>query len=122
MKVFISYDFKHLQEAGQVEKWVTDSGHSPIMLRSKNLISESDQQGRNKTKNLIAGCQKVLVLVGDNTHNRPWVDYEVSVAINKGKDTRPVRLPNTTGAAPRELRNKSEVSFSPVSVRNSLLS
>lgn len=120
MKVFISYDFNHLQEAGQVERWVSDAGYTPVMLRNKRLHPESDQQGRNKIKDHISGCRKVLVLVGDNTHNRPWVDYEVSVAVNKGKTIVPVRLTNTRGAAPRELRNKAEISFSPIGIKSSL--
>lgn len=120
MKVFISYEFTHLQEAGQVERWLRDAGHTPVMLRGKNLNGEPDQQGRNKIKDLISGCQRVLVLVGDNTHNRPWVDYEVSVAVNKGKRTTPVRLPGTAGAAPREMRNQAEVSFTKNNILSSL--
>jgi hypothetical protein len=51
-------------------------------------------------------------LVGDDTHNRPWVDYEVAVARSQGIPMKWVRLPNRSGAAPVEVRGLSPLDYS----------
>lgn len=68
----------------------------------------------------IHGAGAVLVLVGDDTHKRSWIDYEVAVALSERRRVIPVRIPNTYGAAPLDIRNFPLVAWDPASLRVAL--
>ncbi len=111
MNVFISYDFKNYQNARQVEEWLKVQ-HTITMYRNKDLHPEHDQQGQDRIELLMRRIDKMVILIGEDGHNRPWLDFEVKTAMKLNKPIIPIRIPNTYGAAPSEIRNLSEVKFS----------
>ena len=68
----------------------------------------------------INAAQKILVLVGDSTHNRPWVDYEIAFAKSQEKPILWTRISDTTGAPPKEIRNTDPVKFNLESIQKAL--
>ena len=62
----------------------------------------------------------LLVLVGKNTHNRQWVDYEIHHAKSQGLKVLWTQIPNTNGAAPKEIRKLTPIPFNINSVREAI--
>lgn len=62
----------------------------------------------------------MLVFVGDNTHNSRGVEYEIQNAKSSGKKIVPVRIPGTTGAAPKSIRDEKMVVFNPQTIKKAL--
>ena len=70
----------------------------------------------------LTGAGAVVVLVGQDTHNRQWVDYEVQHALSQNKKVVPVRIPGTTGSAPPALQGVPEVAMEPTAIAKALKS
>ena len=52
---------------------------------SMNEAYRPDESWLNKARKLICECDIVIVLVGQDTHNAPGVEKEVTIANQKGK-------------------------------------
>jgi|GEM_PF-5491103 hypothetical protein len=109
--VFISYHFKDSSFKGEVQKWLEEIGVEVLVVNQKDLTPEARENAKKRIKEQISTSHAVLVLVGDDGHNRPFLDYEVSVARNKQIPTFCIRLSNRSGAAPLEVRNVPLVPF-----------
>ena len=59
----------------------------------------------------------IVVLVGQDTHNRRWIDSEVKYFTSRARPVIVLRLPNCTGGPPPELRSRTLVDFRPALVR-----
>lgn len=116
-KIFISYYFGDATFKGEVEKWLEEAGVEVISVNKKDLTPEARENAKKRIKEQISISQAVLILVGNDTHNRPFVDYEVSVARSKQIPTYWVRLPNRSGAAPEEVRGLPPVPFDRASIQ-----
>ncbi|MCA6365292.1 MAG: TIR domain-containing protein [Bacteroidetes bacterium] len=109
-KVFISYYFGDASFKGEVVKWLNEAGIAHISTDKNDLRPDGAPAVKKAIGDQLASCTHLLVLVGNDTHNRPRVNYEVSVSNNKSRGW--VRLPNRTGAAPEEVRNMFPIEFS----------
>lgn len=65
----------------------------------------------------IRGAAAVVCLVGRDTHNHGWVQYEFDVATSLNKRIVLLRIPGTTGPAPSRYRNLSVHVFDPSTLR-----
>ncbi|MCC6721132.1 MAG: TIR domain-containing protein [Bacteroidia bacterium] len=87
-KVFISFDYNDINSKKVVDNWIHQNIGADISFSSLEGLSYSSK-GEDFVKQILRDkinqSQVVLVLVGDNTHNRPWVDYEVHHAKVMGK-------------------------------------
>lgn len=121
-QVFISYVYEDRAFVAQLRDWEQRG-----LLGEYRLVTESEdvRQGgssaimghlRPRLRDADAG----LVLVGDDTHDRRWVDREVASLRSQDKPVVPVRIPNTFGAAPPEVRSTSPVRFAPDDIRRAL--
>lgn len=119
-RVFISYDFSDKKPRKTVEKWLKKHQFEVIAVREEELVPEPDSEGEKRLRGQINECFAMLVLVGDNTHDRPWVDYEVKVAQSKQKLVRWVRIPDRRGSAPKEIRNQKPVGYSEEAILRAL--
>lgn len=121
--IFVSYDGDDMEWLDKLSDWEERGllgDNVRITAERDDFRPQGNQAVKNELKSLIQGADTVLVLVGDNTHNRPWVDYEIDVANAKHKRVIPVRIPGTTGAAPKKLRSKEEVVMDPSSIKKRL--
>lgn len=120
--VFVSYDYADRAYLAQIRNWANQNLLGAVTITGE---TEDHRQGgagaiRNHISPKLTGAAAVLVLVGDNSHNRPWVDYEVNHALSAHKLVIPARLPGTTGASPVPIRSTREVAFSASAIRRAL--
>lgn len=120
-KFFISYVFEDRTFKEQLKDWARQG-----LLGQWNAVAEEEDQRqggarqiRNYLSPLISDSDVLVLLVGDNTHNHSWIDYEIQNARSAGKSVLTVRLPNTTGAGPASARHTS-FDFRPDSIRGAL--
>ena len=78
---------------------------TPIIDR-KNMTKKGEDAIRAYLNGLIKECSAVLLLVGNNTHNGPWVKHEIAVALSLQKKITPIRIPDTTGGLPSILKKE----------------
>jgi hypothetical protein len=116
--VFISYDFKDATYKGEVEKWLKEMGINVKVQSLKELNPQSDEAAKKDILHQMEGIDHLLVLVGDNTHNRPWVDYEVSVARSRSISVTAVQLAQRTGAPPKEIRGIPCIDYSEQAIKS----
>lgn len=114
--IFISYHFDDKAYKGEIKKWLEEAGVTVISTDETDLRPEGENAVTKKIKAQIQESDYVLILVGDCTHNRPWVDYEVAVARSLSKQTFWIRLTNRTGAPPKEVRNLESILFNKMDI------
>lgn len=124
-KVFISFDYKDIESKKVVDNWKQQGLGSDISFTSEDGVSHSPK-GDNVVKKFIRekinSSQMMLVLVGNNTHNRPWVDYEVHHAKCQGKKVIWTQIPNTSGGPPKEIVKSRKLEFDLSTIQNAIRS
>ncbi|MFE8603921.1 TIR domain-containing protein [Archangium violaceum] len=121
--VFISYVYEEKSFKDTVAQWIQGQrlGSDVVVTHERSDVRQhGEAEIRNHLRPLIEGCAAVLVLVGDDSHSRKWIDYEVAVAQQLHKVIIPVRLPTTRGGPPREIAGVSEVTFEPNAIASAL--
>ena len=122
-KVFISFDYQDIESKKTVDNWKNQGIGADISFSSEDghsSISKGEDFVRKILREKIAEAQVVLVLVGANTHNRPWVDYEVHHAKSAGKKVIWTQISGTRGGPPKELIGSGSVPFDMNSIRNAI--
>lgn len=120
--VFISYHFNDKTYKGEVQKWLEQEGVKVISVDEKDLRPDGDKKIEDNIKSQIKQSNLVLILVGNDTHNRPWIDYEVAVAGSLKVPANWVRLSNRNGAAPKEVRGLTPIEFEETAILNKIKS
>jgi len=93
--VFISHHHKDDAEVGKLTNLLSRRGYdirnSSIRAKPSNqakldkgLVSDKTIQRLLRMK--ISWAGKVIVLIGKDTHKRPWVNWEIEQANKQGKD------------------------------------
>lgn len=119
-KIFISYCFGDATFKGEVAKWLEESGIEVLSVNKKDFTPEIKEQTKTRIKEQIPTCHALIVLVGNDTHSNPFIDYEISVARSKQIPTLWIRLPNRFGAAPEEIRKLAPIPFHKTHIQNLL--
>lgn len=106
-KVFISFDYDDIESKKVIDNWINQNIGMDISFSSEEGHSYS-AKGENFVRKIlrqkINESQIILVLVGNNTHNRPWVDYEIHHGKCHNKKIIWTQLPKTNGMPPKEIR------------------
>ncbi len=117
--IFLSYVFEDYAYREQVKDWARRD-----LLGAVDIVTEMDdvRQGglsaiRSHLRPIMRSADALLVLVGQDTHNRHWVNEEIHYCASSGKPIIVTRLPNSTGAAPPEVRGIQMVRFAPQDIR-----
>lgn len=122
-KVFISFDYQDIETKKVVDNWCNQNIGLDISFSSEEGHSYLDK-GENFVRKIlrekINSSQVLLVLVGKNTHNRPWVDYEIHHAKCQGIKVLWTQIPSTNGAAPKEISKLTPISFNINSIRDAI--
>jgi hypothetical protein len=122
-KVFISFDYEDIVSKKVVDNWVNQNIGLDISFSSEeghDYSNKGEKHIRNILRKKINASQAILVLVGDNTHNRPWVDYEIHHAKCQMKKVIWTQIPETTGAPPKEIRKLPFIEFNIRSIRDAI--
>lgn len=121
--IFISHAYSDRKYAEKIRTWANE-GRLGANIVGTTERADYRAQGQSAIKNelrsMIQGCDTMIVLIGNNTHDRPWVDYEIEVANSKHKTILQVRIPNTAGGPPRATKHKFVSPFDPDSIRRNL--
>jgi len=121
-KIFISHKYEDHSYRDQVKDWAKKGllGDVEIVTETQDMRQGGDGAVRGHLRPIVASADAAVVLVGQDTHNRPWVDEEVHNLRSAGKPVVPVRLPNTTGAPPPEVRNQKLNDYSPAALKQAI--
>ncbi len=121
--VFVSYKYEDKYYKDTIKQWELDGRLGPYVV----ITGESEDvriNGHNSIKNHLApklqGMDTLLVIVGQDSHNRPWVDYEVHYAKTHNRKIVAIRIPGTTGATPFEMRDIPIITFEPDALNRAL--
>lgn len=118
--IFVSHVFEDGWACEVVRQWIDSGRLGPGVVyvgESADLRALGRGVVRAHLSPLIRGASMVLLLVGNDTHNHDWIGYEVAHARSLGKKLIAMRIPNTTGASPKEAEGYSLVAFEPNAVR-----
>ena len=113
-KVFISFNYKDISSTRVVENWKNQGLGEDISISTidgENYSFMGKEFVENKICEQINKCQVLLALVGDNSHNRPWMDYEIHYANSEKIPVLWTQIPNTTGGVPKELARNKNIEF-----------
>lgn len=121
--IFISHVYEDLAARDTLKMWAASGLLGPDVVATGE--SEDVRQGgaaaiRRHLSPMLQGATAVLVLVGNNTHNHEWIDYEVVHARSGRKRVIAVRIPGTTGAPPKSLAGIEAVPMDVVCIRRAL--
>lgn len=58
---------------------------------------------KNYLRSLLSEANCLILLVGQNTHNGKFLNWEIDVAISQQKPIGAIRIPETTGGIPPKL-------------------
>lgn len=122
-KVFISFDYHDIEAKSVVDNWCNQNIGIDISFSSVEGSSYSEKGEifvRRVLREKINAAQVLLVLVGKNTHNRPWVDYEIHHAKCHGLKVIWTQVPNTNGSPPKEIQKLKATPFDIKSIRDTI--
>jgi hypothetical protein len=122
LRVFLSYVFEDRAYRDQVTDWGRRGllGDVAPVFETDDVRKNGEAAVKAHLRSIMQSADAVLVLVGQDTHDRRWVDEEVHYCASASKLVVGARIPNTTGAAPPELRGRVLVPFSPEGIRDAL--
>jgi MTH538 TIR-like domain (DUF1863) len=110
-KVFISYRFSDAEIARTVE--VFFHGLNGLVPGTPKFVyvsePSSEEDIMQAIRRVMEMCQAVLLVVGDDSHNGPWIEYEIDSARQLKLPLVAIQLPNSRGALPQRVRNSTDV-------------
>ena len=121
--IFCSYEYGDKEHKDKLKEWGENGrlGNDVIIVYE---TQDKRQGGKKAVRNYLSpklkGCSDMIVLIGNNTHNAPGVEYEIAHAKSDHKRIIPVRIPETTGAPPKAIRQKRLFAFEPNAIKKAL--
>lgn len=118
-KVFLSYVFEDSGYVAQIRDWAGRGqlGDVEIATETEDVRQLGDGAVYAHLRSKMRGADVLLVLVGQDTHNRRWVDAEIHYFASAGKRIVAVRLPSTTGGMPPEIANTTLLALQPAVIK-----
>ena len=80
LKIFVSFEFDKDIDLKNNFFQQTKEGTPHRILNSSLNEAYPDQEWKDKARSAIRGCDIVIVLVGQDTHNAPGVKTEIEIA------------------------------------------
>jgi hypothetical protein len=112
--VFISYRFRDAAVARTVRNFFQAQGgkcEGRAVFGDTDVTEGGESAIRNEVNRIVQECEAVLVVVGDDSHNAPWIDHEVELARSIPLPIVAVQLPGTTGGVPARIRGAADIPF-----------
>ena len=85
LKIFVSSEFDKDSDLKNNFFRQAEEGTPHRILNSSLNEAYPDQEWKDKARSAIRGCDIVIVLVGQDTHNAPGVKTEVEIALRLKK-------------------------------------
>ena len=110
--IFISYVYEDKKYRDLLKEWGSKKllgENTQITFERGDYRAKGKKAVKEEILSMIQGATAIVFLIGQNTHNHPWVNYEVECALSKNKKILLVRIPGTTGGKPKLLLKHNEV-------------
>lgn len=121
--IFISYVYEDRKWRDSIAHWVSSglvgAGYTATAERG-DYRPLGEAAIKDHLRPLIRGAAAVVCIVGDNSHNHDWINYELSVATSLGKHIILARIPGTTGGKPSGWEHLPIVSLDPTVLKSKL--
>lgn len=86
-KVFVSFNFRDNEQAKNARQLFTDGSVKctavPVFV-TRDVSAYGDAAIDREIRSVMDGCSALLVVVGSDSHNSPWVEREVKLADSRG--------------------------------------
>jgi len=94
-KVFFSFHFDNdVMRVQLVRNMGALEGNEPVSVNDWERVRKSEESIKSWIENTMRNCDCLIVLVGSETANRPWVKYEIVKAWNDGKGVFGIHIHN----------------------------
>lgn len=109
-KIFVSYNFKDRNTSHSI-KGMSKENCGPVngkFVFVENDVSRAGSAAIDREiKGVMQYCDMAIILIGDESHNSPWIGREVEIAISKNIPIIVMQQPNTSGGVPNSLKFKN---------------
>lgn len=106
VKIFISYRDEDIERRNAFSGLLNNPNAKftdvPIEER-ENYRGTSEETIKNYLRPLVSEAGCLILLVGENTHNGKFLNWEIDVAISQQKPIGAIRIPETKGGLPPKL-------------------
>lgn len=104
--IFISYVSEDRSSMEAVLNWKKQDKSLKIEFNTDKLFIDIFEEKKQLTQaeivkalaKLIGQSSAILILIGNDTHNKPWVEWEYNYAQNNKLKVVLMQVPNSTGA------------------------
>jgi len=92
------------------------------IIDKENYRNTTTEEIQSYIRSLMNQCSIFSFLLGNNTHNGPWVLHEVNIALSRRMPIFAVQIPNTTGGLPPMLERRGiiVVEWNTVEIRDEI--
>ena len=96
-KIFYSFHFDNdVFRVQQVRQMGVIEGNEPVAANTWEQLKKNDSSVEKWIDENMSGKSCVIVLIGTDTHKRPWVKYEIKKAWKDGKGLLGIHIHNFT--------------------------
>ncbi|WP_010321653.1 TIR domain-containing protein [Marinobacterium stanieri] len=109
-KIFVSYNFKDKEVSHSVKALLQKHGgkiDGQFVFVTRDVSYEGDAAIDREICRVQSGCDAALFLIGNNSHNSPWINREAQLAKSRDLCIVLARLPGSSGGVPYEFYNSN---------------
>lgn len=114
--IFLSFSYKDKNYRDNLRDQFQAHG-GPIQATPLFVTEDVSSQGEQAIKNLIrqhmARASGLLVVLGEDVHNSPWIAFEVQCAKDRSIPIAVVRHPQATGGVPNRYPELKPIAWDP---------
>lgn len=124
-RIFVSYNFNDREISRSINSFTQSQGglvRGNFIFVKNDVSAYGDAAIDKEIKEVMSGCDSAFFVIGDNSHNSPWINREVDLAISKGLKIVVSNFPNTSGGVPNKLKHvpHTKVAWSPLDIARAL--
>ena len=124
-RIFVSYNFNDREVTKTVKSMTQNVGgcvQGQFVFVENNVSRDGRSAIDAEIKKIMNDCDAALFVIGNNSHNSPWINREVELAISYGIKIVKTQLPSTNGGQPEKLNwlNCREAQWSARSIADCL--
>lgn len=124
-RIFVSFNYAERAFANDVRVFFQKLGGpvqaTPVFVE-KDVSAGGEPAIKEEIRRHVTGCRGLLVVVGDDAHNSPWMNYEVGLATSQKIPVAYVRHPRATGGPPNAQRGMPELTWDPKTIATAIAS
>ncbi|MDY0250038.1 MAG: TIR domain-containing protein [Pseudomonas sp.] len=124
-RIFVSYNFNDREISRSISSFTQLHGgpvRGSFTFVKNDVSAYGDTAIDKEIKEVMSGCDSAFFVIGNNSHNSPWINREAVLAMSKGLKIVVSIFPNTNGGVPSALRNipYTEVKWTPSNIAQEL--